>query len=62
VHQKKPRGRPKLNPEAVRRFTISVTVTAAERKAIRAAAEADDQSASTWVRAVALEALRRHRR
>lgn len=59
MHAKRRTGRPKLPPDSVRRFMIGMTVTADERRRIKAAAEADDLSLSAWLRRLALEGLRR---
>ncbi len=58
---KRRQGRPRLNPEQVRRFLIGVMVNADERRQVRRAAEAEDLSMSAWIRACVLEALRKRR-
>ena len=58
MQAKRRTGRPKLPKDAVRRFVIGMTVTAEERKRIKAAAEADDLSISAWLRRLVLEGLK----
>lgn len=52
-------GRPPVADEARRDNLIRVLVTSSEQDELRRAADAAGMSASTWMRAVALEKARR---
>lgn len=53
------KGRPRVPESKRRRYSVHVLLRYDEYKAIKRAAEADDQTASGWARRVLLKALGR---